>query len=476
MSQGFDYDLVIIGAGVGGHGAAIHAVNCGLKTAIIEAADMGGTCVNRGCIPSKALLAAAGRVRDLRNAHHLKTLGIQLGSVDFDRGAIASHAGNIVNKLRGDLTNSLKRLGVDTIQGWGKVTGPQKVTVETSGGEKAIAAKDIILAPGSIPFVPRGIELDGKTVFTSDDAVRLESLPQWVAIIGSGYIGLEFSDVYTALGCEVTMIEALDQLMPTFDPDIAKLAERVLITPRDIETKVGLLAMKVTPGSPVVVELADAKTKEIVEVLEVDACLVATGRVPVSSNLGLESVGVETVRGFIPVNDKMAVLAGGEPVPNLWAIGDVNGKMMLAHAASAMGIAAVENICGRDREVDYRSIPAAAFTHPEISYVGMTEPAAKELGKTEGFEVATVKSYFKGNSKAIAEGETDGVAKVIFRKDTGELLGVHIFGLHAADLIQEAANAIAQRDSVRNLAFAVHTHPTLSEVLDEAYKRAVGSH
>ena len=475
MTQGFDYDLAIIGAGVGGHGAAIHAVSCGLKVAIIEAGDMGGTCVNRGCIPSKALLAASGRVRDLRNAHHLKTLGIQLGSVDFDRGAIANHANTIVSKLRGDLTNSLKRLGVDTIQGWGKIAGSQKITIETDKGEKTITAKDIILAPGSVPFVPPGIEIDGKTVFTSDDAVRLESLPKWIAIIGSGYIGLEFSDIYTALGCEITMIEALDQLMPTFDPDIAKLAERVLIAPRDIETKVGLLAKKIIPGSPVIIELADFKTKEVVEVLEVDACLVATGRVPVSKNLGLETVGVETMRGYIPVNDKMQVLATGEPVQNLWAIGDVNGKMMLAHSASAQGIAAVENICGRPREVDYLSIPAAAFTHPEISYVGMTEPAAKELGKAQGFEVGSVKTYFKGNSKAIAEGETDGTAKVIFRKDTGELLGVHIFGLHASDLIQEAANAIAQRDSVNNLAFRVHTHPTLSEVLDEAFKRAAGA-
>ena len=475
MTQGFDYDLAIIGAGVGGHGAAIHAVSCGLKVAIIEAGDMGGTCVNRGCIPSKALLAASGRVRDLRNAHHLKTLGIQLGSVDFDRGAIANHANTIVSKLRGDLTNSLKRLSVDTIQGWGKIAGSQKITIETDKGEKTITAKDIILAPGSVPFVPPGIEIDGKTVFTSDDAVRLESLPKWIAIIGSGYIGLEFSDIYTALGCEITMIEALDQLMPTFDPDIAKLAERVLIAPRDIETKVGLLAKKIIPGSPVIIELADFKTKEVVEVLEVDACLVATGRVPVSKNLGLETVGVETMRGYIPVNDKMQVLAAGEPVQNLWAIGDVNGKMMLAHSASAQGIAAVENICGRPREVDYLSIPAAAFTHPEISYVGMTEPAAKELGKAEGFEVASVKTYFKGNSKAIAEGETDGTAKAIFRKDTGELLGVHIFGLHASDLIQEAANAIAQRDSVNNLAFRVHTHPTLSEVLDEAFKRAAGA-
>jgi len=314
VTQGFDYDLAIIGAGVGGHGAAIHAVSCGLKVAIIEAGDMGGTCVNRGCIPSKALLAASGRVRDLRNAHHLKTLGIQLGSVDFDRGAIANHANTIVSKLRGDLTNSLKRLGVDTIQGWGKIAGSQKITIETDKGEKTITAKDIILAPGSVPFVPPGIEIDGKTVFTSDDAVRLESLPKWIAIIGSGYIGLEFSDIYTALGCEITMIEALDQLMPTFDPDIAKLAERVLIAPRDIETKVGLLAKKIIPGSPVIIELADFKTKEVVEVLEVDACLVATGRVPVSKNLGLETVGVETMRGYIPVNDKMQVLAAGEPV------------------------------------------------------------------------------------------------------------------------------------------------------------------
>jgi dihydrolipoamide dehydrogenase len=477
VSHGLDYDLVIIGAGVGGHGAALHAVSCGLKTAIIEAAEMGGTCVNRGCIPSKALLAASGRVRELRDAHHLNALGIHVDNVEFDRQAIADHANNLVLKIRDDLTNSLKRLGVETIRGRGRLAGPQKVTVTTDAGEKIVTARDIIISSGSVPFVPPGIELDGKTVFTSDHGVRLDWLPPWLAIVGSGYIGLEFADVYTALGSEVTLIEALDQLMPGFDPDIAKLAQRVLIAPRDIETKVGLLAKTVTPGSPVVIELADAKTKEVVEVLEVDACLVATGRIPDTKDLGLESVGVELVRpGFIPVNDQMEVLVDGQPVPHLWAIGDATGKMMLAHAASAQGVVAVENICGRTRAVDYRSIPAAAFTHPEVSFVGLTEPAAQELGKAEGFQVQTVRSYFKGNSKAIAEGETDGMAKVIYRQDTGELLGVHIFGLHASDLIQEAANAIAERRSVHELAFNVHTHPTLSEVLDEAYKRAVGAH
>ncbi|NET76080.1 dihydrolipoyl dehydrogenase [Okeania sp. SIO1F9] len=476
MTQEFDYDLIIIGAGVGGHGAALHATSCGLKTAIVEAAEMGGTCVNRGCIPSKALLAASGKVRELRDTHHLKTLGIQLDNVAYDRQAIASHASNIVDKIRGDMTNSLKRLGIDLIKGWGQMAGQQKVMVKTDKGEEYFTAKDIILAPGSIPFVPPGIELDGKTVFTSDDALKLDWLPPWVAIIGSGYIGLEFSDIYTALGSEITMIEALDQLMPTFDSDIAKIAQRVLIQSRDIETKVGKLAMKVTPGSPVIIELADAKTKEVEEVLEVDACLVATGRIPYTKNLGLDYVGVETDRrGFIPVNDKMAVLSSGEPVPNLWAIGDATGKMMLAHTASAQGITVVENICGRHRDVDYLSIPAAAFTHPEISYVGMTETAAKDLGKDQGFEVGSVKTYFKGNSKAIAEGETDGIAKVIYRQDTGELLGVHIIGLHASDLIQEAANAMAQKQSVNQLSFNVHTHPTLSEVLDEAFKRATVS-
>ncbi|MBA3921255.1 MAG: dihydrolipoyl dehydrogenase [Nostocaceae cyanobacterium] len=474
MSQAFDYDLVIVGAGVGGHGAALHAVSCGLKTAIIEAAEMGGTCVNRGCIPSKALLAASGRVRELRNAHHLKSLGIQVGSVDFDRQGIADHALNLVAKIQGDLTNSLKRLGVDIIRGWGKVAGSQKVTVITDVGEKTITAKDIILSPGSVPFVPPGIQVDGTTVFTSDQGVKLEWLPNWVAIIGSGYIGLEFSDVYSALGCEITMIEALDQLMPGFDRDIAKMAERLLITPRDIETHVGIYAKSVTPGIPVVIELANFKTKEVIETIEVDACFVATGRIPANHNIGLESVGVELdkARNFINVDDRMAVLSGGEPVPHLWAIGDANGKMMLAHAASAQGIIAVENICGRHRLIDYRSIPAAAFTHPEISYVGMTEAGAKDLGEVEGFEVGTAKSYFKGNSKAIAEGEAEGMAKVVFRKDTGEVLGVHIIGLHASDLIHEASAAIANRESVNTLAHLVHAHPTLSEVLDEAYKRA----
>jgi dihydrolipoamide dehydrogenase len=320
--------------------------------------------------------------------------------------------------------------------------------------------------------VPPGIETDGRTVFTSDEAVSLEWLPRWLAIIGSGYIGLEFADVYTALGCEVTVIEALDRVLPTFDPDIAKIAARHLLDGRDIDARAGVLAQTITPGCPVKIELVDMKTREPVETLEVDAVLVATGRVPSSGSLNLASMGVETNRGFIPVNDRMQVLVNGEPVPHLWAVGDVTGKMMLAHTAAAQGAVAIDNILGHPRTIDYRSIPAATFTHPEISSVGLSEADAKELAAGDGFELGVVRSYFKANSKALAELESDGLMKLLFNKSTGEVLGAHIYGLHAADLIQEIGNAVARRQSVKQLVNEVHTHPTLSEVVEVAYKQA----
>ncbi len=469
----FDYDLIVIGAGYGGFDAAKHGADHGLRTAIIERADMGGTCVNRGCVPSKALLAASGKVRELTDQAHLAQFGIKTGGHSFDRQAIANHANQLVANIRENLTKSLERAGVTIIRGQGRMQASQRVALRQSDGiERVLSAKDVVLASGSDPFVPPGITIDGVTVFTSDDAIKLESLPPWLAIIGSGYIGLEFADVYTALGCEVTMIEALDRVMPTFDPDIAKLAARKLIDGRDIETKVGVFASKVIPGNPVRIELIDATSKELVEVLEVDAVLVATGRVPTSKDLNLAAVGVETNRGFIPVDDQMRVLANGEPVPHLWAVGDVTGKMMLAHTAAAQGAVAVDNILGHHRQIDYRSIPAATFTHPEISSVGLSEVDAKELAAEQGFELGTVRSYFKANSKAVAELESDGIMKLLFNKGTGEVLGAHIYGLHAADLIQEVANAVARRQSVKELANEVHTHPTLSEVVEVAYKQA----
>ncbi|XP_066366279.1 dihydrolipoyl dehydrogenase 2, chloroplastic-like isoform X1 [Miscanthus floridulus] len=474
---GFDYDLVIIGAGVGGHGAALHAVEEGLKTAIIEGDVVGGTCVNRGCVPSKALLAVSGRMRELHDEHHMKSMGLQVSSPGYDRQGVADHANNLALKIRSNLTNSMKALGVDILTGVCTIVGKQKVRYGKAGSQdKEITARNIIIATGSVPFVPKGIEIDGKTVFTSDHALKLESVPDWIAIVGSGYIGLEFSDVYTALGSEVTFIEALDQLMPGFDPEIAKLAQRVLINPRKIDYHTGVFASKITPakdGKPVLIELIDAKTKEHKETLEVDAALIATGRAPFTKGLGLENINVVTQRGFVPVDERMRVMdADGNVVPNLYCIGDANGKLMLAHAASAQGISVVEQISGKDHILNHLSIPAACFTHPEISMVGLTEPQAREKADKEGFEVNVVKTSFKANTKALAENEGDGIAKLIYRSDTGEILGVHILGLHAADLIHEASNAIALGTRVQDIKYAVHAHPTLSEVLDELFKAA----
>ena len=327
--------------------------------------------------------------------------------------------------------------------------------------------------------------VDEKTVYTSDGALELGFVPEWVAIIGSGYIGLEFSDVYTALGSEVTFIEAMDKLMPTFDREIAKQAERLLIRDRPIDYRTGVFAAEVTPGipgeKPVTIKMIDAQTKEHVETIEVDAAMVATGRVPNTANMGLEERGIETFRGFVNVNEKMQVYncpdsddATPELIPNLYCIGDANGKMMLAHAASAHGISAIENICGRDHEVDHNAIPAACFTHPEISMVGPTEEQAIEMAEKEGWTLGKSQGSFRANSKALAEGEGNGMAKVLFKKETGHVIAVHIIGLHAADLIQECANAVAAGTTVQELSMMVHTHPTLSEVMDEAFKGAAG--
>ena len=469
----FDFDLIVIGAGYGGFDAAKHAAEKGLKVAIIESGDMGGTCVNKGCVPSKALLAASGKVREIANYEHLAKFGIHASPVRFERSKIADHANNLVSNVRENLTKTLKRSGVEIILGFGRLEGNQKVGVRDNNGiDRIFTCENTVLATGSSPFVPPGITLDNRTVFTSDEAVKLEWLPRWIAIIGSGYIGLEFADVYTALGCEVTMIEALENIMPTFDPDITKIAKKNLIQSRDIDTKSNVFATKITPGCPVKIELTDAKSKEIVENLEVDGVLVATGRSPNSKNLNLDSAGIETIKGYIPIDDQMRVLNGEKVIPNVWAVGDVTGKLMLAHTAAAQGTIAVENICGENIEINYRSIPAATFTHPEISSVGLSETDAKEIAIKEGFTLGVVKSYFKANSKALAELESDGILKLLFNKDSGKVLGAHIFGMHAADLIQEIANAISRNQDVMQLSTEVHTHPTLSEVVEVAYKQA----
>ena len=245
-----EFDLVIVGCGVGGHGAALHAVSKGLKVAVVAGNDVGGTCVNRGCVPSKALLAASGRVREMGDADHLAALGVTVnGGVTYEREKVAAHANGLASKVAKNLENSLTALGITVFPEKGEMVGPTEVKL--AGTANTVSAKNVILATGSVPFVPPGVETDGKTVFTSDEALKLEWVPDWIAIIGSGYIGLEFSDVYTALGSEVTFIEAMPRIMFFFDKQIAQLAERILIRPRDIDYRTNVFASKVTPGERV---------------------------------------------------------------------------------------------------------------------------------------------------------------------------------------------------------------------------------
>merc|ERR1719271_390734 len=403
--------------------------------------------------------------------------GITTGGVSYDREKVAAHANTLASKVARNLGGSLDALGITTFPEKGELVSPTEVSLVGSG--KTVKAKNVILATGSVPWVPPGVEVDGKTVFTSDEALKLEWVPEWIAIIGSGYIGLEFSDVYTALGSEVTFIEAMPRIMFFFDKQIAKLAERILIRPRDVDYRTNVFASKVTPGipgvKPVTIEMIDADTKEHVETLEVDACMVCTGRAPYSDDLGLADINVQVNRGFAQVNEKMQALDNdGNVIEGLYCIGDLNGKMMLAHAASAQGISAVENMTGTEHILNHDAIPAACFTHPEIAMVGPTEEQAREKAEKEGYEIGVSQGSFKANSKALAEGEGEGIGKVIFRKDTYEVIAVHIVGLHAADLIQECANAINAGSTLEDLAMMTHTHPTLCEVLDEAFKGGLG--
>lgn len=515
------YDVAVVGLGVGGHAACLHAKAMGLRVAAVSGGDPGGTCVNRGCIPSKALLAAARRVRMLQHRKLLQAMGVDVpdGAVKLDPRRTGKYALDIAAKVRSGLLGSLAAHKIPVIDAKATVEAPGVLRLSRTPTSPAdvpsvLRARNIILAPGSTPFVPPGIEMlpddqrqtEGRLyeqqqqVMTSDTAVGLPLMPSYITIVGAGYIGMEFADVFTAMGAEVTLIEAGDRLLPGVDPAIAQAAERILLQ-RDGEKPIKLLTNTLaasvrrtqpisekTDPAPLEVQLKDAKTGESKGVLFPDACLVATGRKPASQGLGLEALGVTLKRGgFVPVDACMRVVkasgapqdlnseeAQGEVIDGLYCIGDANGLLQLAHAASAQAATAVESILGRNRPFNRRLIPAACFTNPEIAFVGYTEPEAQELAARKGFEVGVGTSNFRANSKALAEGEAEGIMKVLWRKDTGQLLGCHMIGPHAGDLMQQCANAMATNTPVQRLAQITHTHPTLSETVEAAWKQAVG--
>lgn len=457
-----DYEAIVIGGGPGGYVAAIRLGQLGVKTLCVEKEYMGGVCLNWGCIPSKALIAAANFVNKIEHADHM---GITVKDLQVDVSKMQEWKEGIVKKLTGGVTSLVKGNGSDIVMGNATITGPDSVEVTDADGKKETytATKGIIVSTGAKMIQIPGFEPDGDLVITAREAVSLRSAPASMLLIGGGVIGLELGMVYQKLGTKITVVELMEQLLPGTDPDLVRVVQKRL---KDDGAEIHLQSKAKK------LEKSNGKAKVTIEtegeeqVVEVDTVLVAVGFKPNSADIGLESLGVELDdRGHIQVDDQMRT-----NVPSIYAIGDVAGMPYLAHKASKEGEIAAEVIAGHKSARDYRGMPAAIFTDPEIATVGMTEADAKEQGK----KVKIGKFPFSASGRAMAVSETDGFIKVIIDEDDHQLLGVAIVGPEASDLISESALAIEMCAFAEDVALTVHPHPTLGEGVMEAFKHALG--
>ncbi|HKQ39133.1 MAG TPA: dihydrolipoyl dehydrogenase [Verrucomicrobiae bacterium] len=451
-----EHDLVVIGAGPGGYVAAIRAAQLGLNVACIDReAALGGTCLRIGCIPSKALLESSERFREAQSdfAKH----GVKLGSVELDLGAMMRRKEQVVSTLTKGVEFLFKKNKITRYSGTARLDGPSRVLVD-NGTE--IRAKNIIIATGSVPASLPNMSLDGARICSSTEALAFDSVPNHLVVIGAGYIGLELGSVWRRLGAKVTVLEYVDRILPGMDAEIATEAQK-LFQKQGIEfrlrTKVRAAFVK---GASCVVEVEGA------EPVVCDRVLVAVGRKPNTQNLGLESVKVRLdEKGRIQVNEHFATSA-----PGVYAIGDVIRGPMLAHKAEEEGVACVEHIVKGYGHVDYNAIPGIVYTQPEIASVGKTE---EEL-RAAGIEYKKGMFPFRANGRALALGQVEGKIKILADKSTDRVLGVHIIGARAGDLIAEAAAAIAFSASAEDIARTPHAHPTLAEALKEAALAADG--
>jgi dihydrolipoamide dehydrogenase len=445
------FDVVVIGAGTGGYSCALRAAQLGLSTALVERHErLGGTCLLRGCIPTKALLQSA-LVLDQINASD--EWGIK-ASGEPDWSGIQTFKAKIVDKLVGGLTGLVKARKIESIRGTATITKPGTVVVE---GEKArtLTAKNVVVATGSYPKLLPGMEI-GQRIITSDQALELDRIPASAVVIGAGAVGLEFASLYRSFGAEVTVIEALPTLAPLEDPDISKEVARAF-RKRGIAAHAGATVGEVKEGGKGVTVSFEAGGKK--EKVEAEICLVAVGRGPISDSVGLEGLGVELDRGYVKVDGQLRT-----NVPGVWAVGDVAATpFQLAHVSFAEGIAVAERIAGQDvPEIDYMGIPRVTYSTPEIASVGLTEPQAKE----RGHDVVVEKLSMQGIGKANIVGES-GSVKLVAQKD-GPVLGVHMVGPHVTDLIAEGMLITNWEALPSEVAALIHPHPSLSEALGEA--------
>jgi len=455
------FDVVVVGSGPGGYVGAIRAAQLGLRAAVVEADRPGGICLNWGCIPTKALLRNA---EVLQLFHRAAEFGVTFDNLRADYTVAYRRSRQVADRMAKGVEFLFRKNKITLLAGRGELVAPGAVRVHvTQGAPRSLEARAVILATGAAPRSLPGVPIDGERIISSDEALRLERLPASIIVIGAGAVGVEFADVFAAYGARVTLVEALPRLLPIEDEEISRLLARSF-TKRKIDIRTGAKVHAVkAEGDGVTVEIEhEGKAARLTAAL----ALMAVGRGANTKGAGLEALGVAMDRGFVKVTPHME-----SSVPGLYAIGDVAGPPLLAHKASAEGVVAAETIAGQSAHgLDYRAVPSCTYCHPQVASLGLTEAQAREQGRV----LRVGKYLFQANGKAQALAEADGLVKIVAAADTGEILGVHILGSEATELIAEFGLGKTLEATVEEVAHTIHAHPTMSEAVMEAALDAMG--
>lgn len=450
------YDVAVIGGGPGGYVAAIRAAQLGLSVALVEKADLGGVCLNHGCIPTKSLLASAEFVE---RASRADEFGVSLTSATADVGAIFRRKDAVVERLRSGVGTLLKKRGVAVHKGEAAVREPGVVEVSTADGALMMESSNVIVATGSSPLVPASFPYDGRVVITSREALARSEIPGSILIIGAGAVGCEFAGFYSALGSDVTLVEMLPDVLPGEDPSAARLL-RAALKKRGIGVRAGTKVESIDVGKGgAATSLSDGSA------VETEVVLLAMGRRPSVGSAGLPELGPELENGAVRVDERMATSVEG-----VYAIGDLVGGWLLAHVASREGIVAASQAAGRDVRMNYQAVPRCTFTKPEVASVGATEAEVE----AKGMSVDVGRFPLAASGKALAEGEPQGFVKVLADSSTGVIVGGVVVGPHASVVVHEIALAVEVGLDVERVANMIHAHPTLSEAVGEACEAALG--
>ncbi len=451
------YQAVVIGGGPGGYVAAIRMAQLGGKVAVVEKDTLGGTCLNRGCIPTKSLIAAVDKLKAVEEAAEF---GIEVGQPVINFAKVQVRKAEVVEKLVGGINFLFNKNKVELFNGTAKIKAPGLVEVENNGETQALQCANIVIATGSSPALITSLGYNGTTIITSEEALQLTEVPKSLLIIGAGVIGCEFAHIYGTMGTEITMVEAAPSILSLQDKDISRRMQTIFKKKKfNIKTNVTITKIEEIAGG-IQAELANG------EIITAEKALISIGRTLNTQNLGLAEAGIALgERGQILVNDQMETNIKG-----IYAIGDVVMKYQLAHVASAQGIVVAENIMGQASAMDYRAVPSCIFTSPEVASVGLTEQQVKD----QGIPVKTGKFNFMANGKALSMGEGEGFVKVVTNAETDVVVGVHIIGPHASDLIAEATLAVKNGLTAKDLAATIHAHPTLAEAMMEAAENVHG--